>query len=65
MEDGYNDQSVVYILYTTRGELVSALEMYQCRYEATHTLPERAESLHATEDVVQGIPLPMSYQFRS
>ena len=56
------ETSVIYILYTTRGELVAALEMYQTRYEATHTLPERAESLHTPQDVMS-IELPMSYPF--
>ena len=44
--------SVIYILYTSRGELVSALELYQCRYEATHTLPEVAASLHMHEVIL-------------
>lgn len=59
------EAKVIYILYTSRGELVAALELYQVRYDATHALPERAESLHTPQDVVQGIPLPMPYQFRA
>lgn len=60
------ETNVIYILYTSRGELVAALEMYEIRYNATHTLPERAESLHTPTDVVSSIPatMPMSYQFR-
>jgi hypothetical protein len=54
---------VVYIFYENRGILVSALEQYLIRYNATHALPERAESLYTPEDVVQGIPLPMRYPF--
>lgn len=57
---------VVCIFYESRDTLVSAFEQYLIRYEATHTLPERAESLHVLQDGVSSIPatLPISYQFR-
>lgn len=43
---------VVCIFYENRGILVSAFEQYLIRYEATHTLPEVAASLHMHEVIL-------------
>lgn len=56
---------LTYIFYENKASLLAILEFrIEVYFMAKYALPERAESLHTPTDIVQGIPLPMSYQFR-